>query len=453
MKIFGIGLSKTGTTSLYRALQILGYKVKDNLGVDDYYAPGDLSSIDIDVLNSNDAFTDTPIPSLYKELDSKFPNSKFILTRRKMDEWLRSCKKQFNEKHAAMQTEAHQRLFMDLYGCTTFNEEKFENGYKIFLSGVFEYFKERPNDLLILDISAGDGWEKLCPFLGKPIPDIPFPKANVTQIRWINIEDIISISLEAGKVVQDINKIMEGNILALIKSGLGPLQILKYVSQKYIPGTSRDRARAIEALTQAAHQTISRRLSRLTPDIPIISPAGKPVPYFKRSKWNHFWLISPLDNTADQINPRSTFAVSIALIEDRKPVLGVIYAPNISTVYFAKTWKRAFKIEGQGEPKPLVPIRIGKAKLLSTSDKTKPSYRQKKKQITETGSKALALCLAAEGVCDINNCIEGTMEWETAAAQAILSTAGFNLIDCNSSNSLLYNKQDLRNGPLNLDQF
>ena len=78
-KIFGIGLSKTGTTSLARALEILGYKTRDYLGVT-RYSSGDLSSIDLDEIETNDAFTDTPVPSFYRELDSRYPGSKFILT-------------------------------------------------------------------------------------------------------------------------------------------------------------------------------------------------------------------------------------------------------------------------------------------------------------------------------------------------------------------------------------
>src|SRR4030095_6669082 len=113
-KIFGIGLSKTGTTSLANALQILGYKTRDNIGVTNYVA-GDLSSIDLDLVGAFDALTDTPIPSFYRELDKRFPGSKFILTVRARDEWLTSCKKQFTQRFADVQTEAHKHLFVDLY--------------------------------------------------------------------------------------------------------------------------------------------------------------------------------------------------------------------------------------------------------------------------------------------------------------------------------------------------
>jgi len=88
------------------------------------------------------------------------------------------------------QTAAHKRLFEDLYGTDVFDEQRFAAGYQKFVTAVFEYFKGRPKDLLVMNVSAGDGWEKLCPFLGKPIPGVPFPKANVTQILWMNIDDV-----------------------------------------------------------------------------------------------------------------------------------------------------------------------------------------------------------------------------------------------------------------------
>ena len=158
-KIFAIGLSKTGTTSLARALEILGYKTRDYLGVTNFRA-GDLSSIELEEIDANDAFTDTPIPSFYRELDVKYPGSKFILTVRDTDAWLKSCKKQFTKKHSDKQNEANHLLFMDLYGCTVFDENKFRKGYENFVKGVLHYFRDRPQDLLILDVAAEVGWEK-----------------------------------------------------------------------------------------------------------------------------------------------------------------------------------------------------------------------------------------------------------------------------------------------------
>jgi len=198
-KIFGIGLSKTGTTSLAHALEILGYKTKDYPGIGRYRA-GDLSSVDLEVVTAHDALTDTPIPSFYRELDAYFPGSKFILTVRDREGWLKSCKKQFTEKSAAKQNAAQSQLFMDLYGCTMFVEHNFASGYDRFVAGVLDHFKDRPHDLLVINVTAGEGWDKLCPFLDKPVPDVPFPKANVTQITWINVGDIVAVAKRAGRV-------------------------------------------------------------------------------------------------------------------------------------------------------------------------------------------------------------------------------------------------------------
>ena len=168
-KIFGIGLSKTGTTSLANALQVLGYKTKDNMGVVTY-ATGDLSSVDLHVVDANDALTDTPIPSFYRELDTGYPGSKFILSVRDAEGWLKSCKKQFTQRFAEVQTDAHKRLFIDLYGTDVFDDSRFASGYARFVDGVREYFKDRPHDLLIINIVADEGWEKLCPFCSDPCP-------------------------------------------------------------------------------------------------------------------------------------------------------------------------------------------------------------------------------------------------------------------------------------------
>ena len=133
-KIFCIGLSKTGTTSLARALEILGYKTRDYIGVTSYFA-GDLTSINLQEIDANEAFTDTPIPSFYKQLDEKYPNSKFILTTRNMEDWLRSCKKQFTKRMVEKQNEATCQLHTDLYDCFEFDQEKYANGYTPLVNG------------------------------------------------------------------------------------------------------------------------------------------------------------------------------------------------------------------------------------------------------------------------------------------------------------------------------
>jgi len=204
IKVFGIGLSKTGTTSLARALETLGYRTRDYLGVTRYIA-GDLSSVNLKEIDANDAFTDTPIPSFYKQLDKHYPNSKFILTTRDMEGWLKSCKKQFTERMVANQNEATSLLHTDLYDCFAFDPEKYASGYTRHVNGVLDYFKDRPEDLLVVDICGGEqNWEILSIFLERPVPDIPFPVTNVSAIQWMNIQNIVQLAKQAGQKINNL---------------------------------------------------------------------------------------------------------------------------------------------------------------------------------------------------------------------------------------------------------
>ncbi len=195
-KIFGIGYSKTGTTSLTKALRMLG--------IDALHFPfhalhhgSDELTLNHDRLQAREAYTDTPIPRFYKELDERYPGSKFILTVRDMDSWLRSCDKSHvwpgefvHDK--AIRNQSHVRtllnLHYDLYGAVYFQRAAFRRRHEEHIAEVREYFKDRPDDLITLDICADEGWEKLCPFVGKPVPDTPFPKANVGVDKFFKRE-------------------------------------------------------------------------------------------------------------------------------------------------------------------------------------------------------------------------------------------------------------------------
>jgi len=172
-KVFGIGFHKTGTKSLGRALGILGYSVcgwpRHDL----------LNSVKIKkhktifkVVNSYDAFQDNPWPLIYKTLDKKFPDSKFILTVRDEEKWIKSIVNYLGNDSTDM------RKWIYGIGYPLCNEELYLSVYKKHILDVKEYFKNRPNDLLIMDLTAGEGWEKICQFLGKQIPEKVFPHAN-----------------------------------------------------------------------------------------------------------------------------------------------------------------------------------------------------------------------------------------------------------------------------------
>ncbi len=417
-KIFGIGLSKTGTTSLAQALGILGYKTKDYPGIENYRA-GDLSCVDLREVDAYDALTDTPIPSFYRELDARYPNSKFILTVRDKAGWLKSCKKQFTERLAEKQTEAHNQLFMDLYGCMVFDEQKFLSGYEKFVSGALEYFKDRPHDLLVINVTCGEGWEKLCPFLGQAVPDIPFPKANVTQITWMNIDDIVAVAKRAGQAT--LRAYRQGQAMGVVGKAL-------YAVRGGDAG-------ALQRATRAAHKVLVDGLKKLNAQIPVLSRDGDAVPYAERAKWNHLWLVDPLDGVGGFLGADGAFTVNIALVQDGAPIYGVVYAPVTDTVYYARIGKGAFKMEGAAEPR-----RLGVRENLGPITTTISAQR---KQGPTPASRALSMCLVAEGQADTYACDKLNWEWETAAAQLIATTVGKRLYDGKSKQGLTYNKEDL----------
>lgn len=178
-KIFGIGIQRTGTTSLHIALKILGYN--------SIRAPFRLyPDLNDDILSKYDALTDNPIPLLYQRLDKEYPGSKFICTTRDVGSWLKSVKWLFrigriigDWDNYSIVHEVHQAF----YGIRNFDEKVFREVWFAYHAEVQKYFADRPRDLLIIDFTRGEGWEKLCAFLGKEIPNIDFPVKNKSTLR------------------------------------------------------------------------------------------------------------------------------------------------------------------------------------------------------------------------------------------------------------------------------
>ena len=178
-KVFGIGLSKTGTTSLFAAFHMLGYRAgtyrhMKRKGLSKWFK-GDFSH---DYIDDFDAITDLPIGAFYPSLDNKYPGSKFILTTRKKADWLNSCKRFFalQKRNLEKAGSFYNQTQLSTYGIASFDEAQFSHIYDCHEDNVRNYFRGRDNDLLVISITEGDGWEKLCPFLEKPIPDCDFPK-------------------------------------------------------------------------------------------------------------------------------------------------------------------------------------------------------------------------------------------------------------------------------------
>lgn len=195
-KIFGIGLSKTGTTSLTQALKLLDHKA---VHFPFFHLKPQKDSLELNYhkIDKWDAMTDTPIPYFYKELDRHYPGSKFILTIRDIDEWLDSCEKNHiwpgeyvHDKAANNFLYLTQilRLHHALYGSVWFDRKRFRHFYEKHVDDVLSYFGNRLDDLLIYNLSNGDEWKPLCQFLDRPAPDIEFPRKNVGKHKLLKKE-------------------------------------------------------------------------------------------------------------------------------------------------------------------------------------------------------------------------------------------------------------------------
>lgn len=173
-KVFCIGFHKTGTSSLAKALEELGYRVTGPNGVRRPRIAKVALKLAEKLVPEYDAFQDNPWPIIYKEMDARYPGSKFILVVREPQSWLRSQVSYFGKKSSPMR----QWIYGENAGCPEGNEEIYLARYNRHNAEVQEYFKDRPDDLLVMSLSSGDGWEKLCKFLGYPVPDRPFPHVN-----------------------------------------------------------------------------------------------------------------------------------------------------------------------------------------------------------------------------------------------------------------------------------
>ena len=173
-KVFCIGFHKTGTTSLELALKKLGYRVTGSFGTKDPDIASKVHAMAYAMVDQFDAFEDNPWPVLYQELDQRYPGSKFILTRRPAEAWIQSQLRDF----ASTETPRRRWIYGEDAGCPAGNEDTYIARYERHNHEVLGYFGDRMEDLLIFDLPKGDGWNKLCPFLGCEIPDEPFPHAN-----------------------------------------------------------------------------------------------------------------------------------------------------------------------------------------------------------------------------------------------------------------------------------
>lgn len=206
-------------------------------------------------------------------------------------------------------------------------------------------------------------------------------------------------------------------------------------------------------LTQAdlaANQIILEGLSQLTPAWPVLSEESREIPFDLRREWGCFWLVDPLDGTREFLKRNGEFTVNIALMEDRAPILGVVYAPAIDKLYYGARGVGACRKEG-GIVSPIRtaandagPVRIVMSRSHGSGEENLDRFTGGAQcEFVYMGS-SLKFCLVAEGSADFYPRIGPTMEWDTAAAQCVVEQAGGTVTDL-SGNAMLYNKPELLN--------
>ncbi len=193
---------------------------------------------------------------------------------------------------------------------------------------------------------------------------------------------------------------------------------------------------------KAAHQIISEGLVSHYPEIPVWSEAGRSIPYEERRAWTQFWLVGPLDGSCEVLNRYGEFTVNIALLEGRKPVMGVIYVPATGMLYYGHAGEGAFR-QASGEPPVAIRVsgdtekRTGVGSRSHSSPEEAAIFRNNRVEDFIAVGSSLKFCLIAEGKANFYYRSGPTMEWDTAAGQAIVEAAGGRVTD-SKGNYLTY---------------
>ena len=245
------------------------------------------------------------------------------------------------------------------------------------------------------------------------------------MLESIDIEDIKSIAKEAGDAIMEIYR------------------------RDFDVDYKDDKSPLTEADLRS-NEIICSRLEKLYGEIPIMSEENKQVEYDERKGWEYYWCIDPIDGTKEFIKKNDEFTVNIALIHNGEPVLGVVYAPAVNELYSAKKGSGAFL---NGEKLPLQTNEEQQKRLKVVASKSHLSEEtqafidaldaEEIEQVSRGSS--LKLCMVASGEADIYPRLAPTMEWDTAAADAIVRESGKMTYIYDEEKPLQYNKENLLN--------
>lgn len=240
------------------------------------------------------------------------------------------------------------------------------------------------------------------------------------------------------------------NEVVKIAVNAGQAIMVVYADQSIVVTSKTDESPLTQA-DLASDRVISEGLTALNLHWPLLSEESAQISYDVRKNWDRFWLIDPLDGTKEFIKRNGEFTVNIALIENGEPVLGVVYAPVLDVCYFAARGVGAFVKRSSQDAQAISVISHLPGETLkivasrSHADERTTALLQKlgEYECISMGS-SLKLCLVAEGAAHLYPRLGPTMEWDTAAAHAVVKYAGGRVCDWSGS-ELVYNKPDLHN--------
>ena len=244
------------------------------------------------------------------------------------------------------------------------------------------------------------------------------------MLEKIALEEIVEVAKEAGEAIMEIY-------------------------QKDFDVEYKDDSSPLTEADKRAHAIIASRLGEMYPDIPILSEEGKSIPYHERKEWRSYWCVDPIDGTKEFIKKNDEFTVNIALIQEGEPILGVVYAPAVDELYYAKKGSGAFL---NGKPLPLerkkeknvLKVVASKSHLSEETQAFIDALDADEIEQVSRGS-SLKLCMVASGEADIYPRLAPTMEWDTAAADAIVRESGKMTYIFDEEKPLQYNKENLLN--------
>ncbi|TVP50763.1 MAG: 3'(2'),5'-bisphosphate nucleotidase [Mongoliibacter sp.] len=244
-------------------------------------------------------------------------------------------------------------------------------------------------------------------------------------------------------------RVFEPNLEALKKTAVDAGKaILQFYKKDTIGLEKKADNSPLTLADKAAHKVIVTGLKPF--GIPILSEEGQVFPYLTRKAWDYYWLVDPLDGTKEFIKGNGEFTVNIALIHKGKAILGVVYAPVLDWLYWGRINDGAWKCEGNGDT---VPINVSKESQVRCIVASRSHLNEDTKKVIEKYPNAemvsmgssLKLLLIAEGKAELYPRLAPTMEWDTAAAHAIVNAAGGKVFMLDSEDELVYNKEDLLN--------